>query len=182
VSLRRLLCAALLLASPIVAGQSVAAMAQTATQTSEQSTEQTTTQKPDGSFRDLQVECTPASGAAQMIGKHGCVAGRVFRVTIRKSGNTHVSLCPARKCSFQAVVSGHSRAKVGDLSYLRGKVVAVLGDVTESRSGHPIIVVKDREQIRVAAGNPPLEFDAAQAKPFGNGKAASAFGKNNRAW
>lgn len=189
-SLRRLFCAALLLAASTVAGQSVVATAQTAAVTalqstaepSTQSTGQTTTQRADSSFRELQVECTPASGAVAMIGKHGCVAGRVFRVNVGKNGNTHISLCSARKCSFQAVVSGHSRAAVGDLSHLHGKVVAVLGDVTESRGGHPIIIVKDRAQIRVTAGTPPPEFDAAQARPLSSGKVVSPFGKNNRAW
>jgi hypothetical protein len=172
VNLRRLLCAALLLAASVVAGQSAAPTTPA----------QTAAQKPDGPLRELQVECTPASGAAQLIGKHGCVAGRVFRVTVHKGGNTHVSLCPARKCSFLAVVSGHDRARVGDLYYLRGKVIAVLGDVTESGSGHPIITVTAREQIRVAAGNPPPEFDAAQARPATNGRTVAPFGKNNRAW
>ncbi len=116
-----------------------------------------------------------------MIGKHGCVAGKVFRVTVRKSGNTHLSLCPSRKCSFQAVVSKRDRASVGDLAYLRDRYVAVLGDVTLSRSGHPIIAVNDREQIRVAAGDPPPEFDAAQSKPASHGR-PSSFGKGDRAW
>jgi len=165
------LCVALLLVIPALARKSAAptAPAQTA-------------QKPDSPPRDIQVECTSASSATQLIGKHGCVAGKVFRVTVRKSGNTHLSLCPSRKCSFQAVVSGRNRASVGDLSYLRGKFVAVLGDVTQSRGGHPIIAVNDREQIRVAAGDPPPEFDAAQARPATNGRTTSPFGKSNRAW
>ena len=67
------------------------------------------------------------------------------------------------------------------LSWLRGKFVAILGDVTESRGGHPIIAVNTRMQIRVAAGNPPHEFDAAQARPATNGRITS-FSKRDRAW
>ncbi len=44
-----------------------------------------------------------------------------------------------------------------------------------------MIIVRAREQIRVAAGDPPPEFDAAQAKPTTNGK-TSSFSKRNRAW
>ncbi len=173
-NLRCLLCAALLLITPALARQSA--------------TPSTTAQPPaqpasksNSQSRELQIECTPAWRASELIGNHGCVAGKVFRVTIRKSGNTHLSLCPGRKCSFQAVISKHDRGNVGDLSYLRGRVIAVLGDVTQSRGGHPVIVVKAREQIRVTAGDPPPEFDAAQAKPATNGKVTS-FSKRNRAW
>jgi hypothetical protein len=45
-----------------------------------------------------------------------------------------------------------------------------------------MIAVKDREQIRVAAGDTPPEFDAAQARPAINGKAVLPFGKHDRAW
>lgn len=172
-NLRCLLCVALVLITPALAQQS-------ATPTATAQPPQTA-QKANSQLRELQVECTPASRASELIGNHGCVAGKVFRVTIRKSGNTHLSLCPGRKCSFQAVVTKHDRGNVGDLSYLRGKVVAVQGDVTESRGGHPVIAVKEREQIRVAAGDPPPEFDAAQARPATNGK-PSSFSKHNRAW
>ncbi len=175
-NLRCLSCAALLLVTPAIAWQSAAPA-----QPSSQSTTQPAP-KPDAPLRDIKVECTPASAASELIGKHACVAGKVFRVTVRKTGNTHLSLCPSRKCSFQAVVSGRNRASVGDLSYLRGKFVAVLGNVTESRGGHPIIAVKDREQIRIAAGNPPPEFDAAQGRPTANGRAISPFSKSNRTW
>ncbi len=169
-----LLCVALLLVTPALAWQSATPSAPT------QSPAQPA-QKPNSQLRQFQVECTPASRASELIGNRGCVAGKVFRVTVRKSGNTHLSLCPSRKCSFQAVVSGRDRSGVGDLSYLRGKVIAVLGDVTESRGGHPVIAVKEREQIRVAAGDPPPEFDAAQTRPVTNGRTTS-FTKHNRAW
>lgn len=167
---RSLLFAALLLVTPAFARQSAAptAPAQSAA-------------KSNSQLRDLQVECTPASRASDLVGSHGCVAGKVFRVTIRNSGNTHLSLCPSHKCSFQAVISKHDRGNIGDLSYLRGKVIAVQGDVTESRGGHPIIAIKNREQIRVAAGEPPTEFDAAQARPATDGKTLP-FSKRNRAW
>ncbi len=120
----------------------------------------------DGSNTNkIRIECAPASRASELIGKHGCVAGRVFRVTTRKTGNSHLYLCPSRsKCSFQAVAFARDRRKVGDLTYLHGKLIAVVGDVIDYR-GHPEIVVKDIEQIRVAAGDPSPEFDAARPNP-----------------
>jgi hypothetical protein len=125
---------------------------------------------------DIQMECAPASKAAELMGQHGCVAGRVFRVTEAKNGNQHIALCPPKSgCSFHAAVSRHDRKTVGDLSYLRGKYVAFSGNVTDFR-GRPRIVVKDREQIHVTAGDPPVEFDASQSRPKG------AKSKNVRAW
>ena len=170
-----LFCAALLFVIPALAQQSTPPAAQA----SAAPTVPAQPAPPPAESRPLQVVCTSASHASELIGKNGCVAGRVFRVTIRKTGNTHLSLCPSRKCSFQAVVSARNRAKVGDLSYLRGKFVAVIGDVTVSRAGHPVIAVKDRQQIRVAAGDPPPEFDSAQAKPFSTGQRGS---KRGSAW
>jgi len=117
---------------------------------------------------DIKVECVPASKAADLVGQNGCVAGRVFRVTTAKNGNQHLSLCPPRSgCSFHAALSRHDRDKVGDLSYLRGKYVAFNGNVVDFR-GRPRIVIKDREQIHVTAGNPPSEFDSAQSRPKGS--------------
>lgn len=113
---------------------------------------------------EIRVECTPAAHASELVGQHGCVAGRVSRVTYTRTGATHLSLCPARsngKCSFHAVALARDRDAVGDLSYLKGKIVAVIGDVKDYR-GHPQIVVSNREQLQVAAGSPPAEFDAAQ--------------------
>ena len=170
-----LFCAALLFVIPALAQQSTPPAAQA----SAAPTVPAQPAPPPAESRPLQVVCTSASHASELIGKNGCVAGRVFRVTIRKTGNTHLSLCPSRKCSFQAVVSARNRAKVGDLSYLHGKFIAVIGDVTASRAGHPVIAVKDRQQIRVAAGDPPPEFDSAQAKPFSTGQRGS---KRGSAW
>ena len=127
---------------------------------------------------DMQVECTPASRASELIGSRGCVSGRVFRVTTSKSGATHIALCPRRKCTFQAVVRPRDRNSVGDLSYLQGKFVGVLGGVVEFR-GHPQILINDRQQIRAAAGDPPPEFDAAQPRAS-NGQ--GLHGKRERAW
>jgi hypothetical protein len=168
---RSLVCAALLLVIPTFAQQCMAAAAQQSAQPPAQPT-----QKSDVPAPPLQIVCTSASQASKLIGKHACVAGRVFRITIRKTGNTHLSLCPSRKCSFQAVVSTGDSAKVGDLAYLRGKIIAVVGDVTLTRAGHLVIRVRDRRQIRVAAGDAPPEFDAARPKPFVNGQRGSRFG------
>jgi hypothetical protein len=153
---RRLLCATLLIAAAPVAFAA---------------------QQP--SQDELKVECLPASRGAELLGQQGCVAGRVYSATVAKNGNQHLSLCPPRQgCSFHAVVANRDRQRVGDVTYLRGKVVALVGDVTDFR-GHPRIVIRDREQIHCAAGNPPPEFDAAQPKP--SSKSANS-GKKNYTW
>ena len=156
-SLRRLLCAALLLAMPALAqpASSAAVAAQADTQAS----------PPDLVLRDIRIECIPASRAKQLIGKHGCVSGKVSSVVTTRSGATHISLCPSHsKCSFHAVALARDRRAVGDLSSLRGKTVAVVGQVTHDH-GHPQIIVRDREQIQVAAGNPPPQSDVDAANP-----------------
>jgi len=75
------------------------------------------------------------------------------------------------------VALARDRGTVGDLSDLRGKIVAVVGDVTDYR-GHPQIRVKNREQLQVAAGEPPAEFDAAQA----SAKGVPVVKRSYRAW
>ncbi len=154
---RRLLCAALLLAMPAVAqpASSPAAAARSGAQTA----------PPSSALPDMQIACTPASRAAELIGKHGCVSGRVYQVTFSRRGATHLSLCPSHgKCRFHAVVLARDRRAVGDLSSLRGKIVAVVGQVTHYR-GHPRIIVKDRQQIQIAPGNPPPPSDVDPANP-----------------
>jgi hypothetical protein len=137
--------------------------------------------KPGAPASEIRVECAPASRATALIGQHGCVAGRVFRVTTGKTGNTHIALCPSRsKCTFQAVVRGHDRAEVGDLTYLRGRIVAITGDVTHYR-GHPQIAITQAEQIHVAASDAPSQFDVDQAKPAINPQAMRGT-KHDRAW
>jgi DNA/RNA endonuclease YhcR with UshA esterase domain len=76
------------------------------------------------------------------------------------------------------VAKARDNSSVGDISYLRGKIVAVVGDVTEYR-GHPEIIVRDKEQIQVAASDTPQEFDAAQPRPGGKGFPGARHG---RAW
>ena len=125
------------------------------------------------SLPPLQVDCTPASQASELTGKHGCVAGRVFRITTTKHGDTHLSLCPSRRPRRrQLLVSrdcqGARHGSVGDLAYLHGRIIAVVGDVNDYR-GHPAIIVRDKEQLQVAADEAPPEFDAGQRRPGGRG-------------
>ncbi len=55
-----------------------------------------------------------------------------------KRGDTHLSLCPGRKCSFHAVISKRMTAAMSATSsYLRGKIIAVLGDVTDLPAAIP---------------------------------------------
>jgi hypothetical protein len=121
----------------------------------------------------LQVDCTPASRASELTGKHGCVAGRVFRISTTKHGDMHLSLCPSRNrgganCSFHVIAPARDSDKVGDLAYLRGKIIAVVGDVIDYR-GHPEIIVRDKEQVQVAADEALPDFDAGQRRPGGRG-------------
>jgi hypothetical protein len=129
--------------------------------------------QPGSALSDLRVECVPASRARELIGKHGCVSGRVYSVTTSHSGATHVSLCPGhRKCSFHAVAPARDRRTVGDLTALRGKLVAVVGPVTHYR-GHPQIIVRDRQQIQIAAGNPPPQSDVDQGNHASSSQSSS---------
>ena len=67
-------------------------------------------------------------------------------------------------CSFHVIAKARDSGSVGDLAYLRGKIIAVVGDVKDYR-GHPEIIVRDREQLQVAADEAPPEFDAGQRGP-----------------
>lgn len=134
-------------------------------------------QKSETPITEIKVECLPASRAAELLGKHGCIAGRVSRVSTPKNGSTHLSLCPRRSnCEFHLVTFAHDRDAVGDLSYLHGKVVAVVGDVTKYR-GEPEIIITNRKQLQVIAGDPPSQFDAAQSKATSAGQ-----NKRGRTW
>lgn len=137
--------------------------------------------KPGAATAQMQVECTPAAHAAGLIGQYGCVAGKVSRVTVGKNGNTHLTICSAHsKCKFQAVVRSHDSSKVGDLSYLRGRIVAVEGDVTEYR-GNPRIAIKRRQQLHIAASDAPSQLEADQNQPAVNAQSPHG-SKRNRAW
>jgi hypothetical protein len=130
-------------------------------------------QPTPAALTSLQVDCTPASRASELTGKHGCVAGRVFRISTTKHGDMHLSLCPSRNhgganCSFRVIAPARDSSSVGDLAYLRGKIIAVVGDVTEYR-GHPEIIVRDKEQVQVAADEALPDFDAGQRRPGGRG-------------
>jgi hypothetical protein len=115
----------------------------------------------------LRQDCVPAARASSLIGQHGCVAGTVYRITHTHHGNIRLYLCRShRHCSFHATVHAADRETVGDLWDLRGKVVAIAGDVTKFH-GAPEIVVQDRGQIRVAADETPPEFDRAEPRPNG---------------
>ena len=176
--LRGLFCTALLLAIPAMAqpGAAQAASVQPAADTDATPPATLPATLPatqSATLPPLQMDCTPASRAAELAGKHGCVAGKVFRITTTKHGDTHLSLCPEHShgganCSFHVIARARDGSSVGDLAYLRGKIIAVMGDVTEYR-GHPEIVVRDKEQLQVAADEAPQEFDASQRRPGGKG-------------
>ncbi|MDR3763762.1 MAG: hypothetical protein P4M01_06660 [Acidobacteriota bacterium] len=134
---------------------------------------------PQEDFKDLKVECIPAARGEQLIDQQGCIAGRVVSATVSKNGNQHLSLCAPRSgCSFHVVVEHRDRRQVGDVTYLRGKLVAFSGEVKRFR-GNPRMVVRARDQIHVTAGSTPPEFDTAQPKAQGHGARGGrkAFGR-----
>jgi hypothetical protein len=168
-----LLCVALLLAIPTHGQQGTTtpgAPAQPTTQLAERASD------PASPATEIQVECLPASRASELIDKRGCIVGKVFRVRSQKNGNTRIALC--NECDFHALIQARDRDTVGDLSYLHGRFVAILGEVTNYR-GEPQIVVTNRQQIRVAAGDPPPEFDAAKGGLSGRSTSGRTRG---RAW
>jgi len=172
-----LLCAALLYAVSAI-GQQDSKPAAAANTVAPQAPK--TGSNPEPPITELRVECVDPSRAFELIGKHGCIAGKVSRVSSQKNGNTHISFFqPHSDDKFRVVIFAEDRDKVGDLSYLHGRIVVFLGDVTKHR-GQPELIVKDREQLRVTAGDPPPEFDASHAKGKSTGQALH--NSRTRAW
>jgi len=128
-------------------------------------------QGPDSSATDdileqIRMECTAAWYARTLIGKRGCVAGRLYDTDTNRHGDLQLILCPPnRECAFRAVVNKRDRDAVGDLSYLEGKVIAVTGTVVRDHD-NPRIYVTDKDQVKIAPGN-PIEFDATHHRPRG---------------
>ena len=97
------------------------------------------------------LDCAPAARAHTLVGKYGCVAGRVSRIVYTNKGNVRLYLCPKDQCPFHATVYADDVEKVGNLLKLRGRFVAIDGDVALYH-GVPEIKVTDRDQISVTAG------------------------------
>ena len=173
---RGLLCAALLLAGPALpaAAQAAAQSGETPEQADTGAAAESGSSAPSSSLR---IECATPSRASTLIGKHGCVAGKVLRVVTTHRGHTRIYFCPHNQCSFHATVYAEDAEDVGNLSHLRGRVVVLVGDVTEFH-GAPQIVIEDKEQIKVMAGDAPQEFDAAQHRPIKRGRRT----RTERAW
>jgi hypothetical protein len=164
---------ALLLSMPVLAQKPAPAPAQQPA---------ASTQEGPPITESLRVECSAASQAQSLIGQNGCVAGKVLQVNVGKNGNVHLHLCPAHSgCYFHAVVHSHDRARVGDLTYLRGRIVAFTGPITSYRE-HPQIVIRSREQVHVAAGETPSQFDADRTSPVVNPEAPPHGTKHEKAW
>jgi hypothetical protein len=154
----------------MLAGQQQPAPARPAAAPAATATQSTAKPAPENGG-ELRVECSPASQAATLAGQKGCVAGRVLRVSVARSGNLLLNFCPAHSgCGFKGVVRKSDRTRIGDLSYLRGRVVALTGPVTIFR-GHPRIVIREREQVHVAASESPSQFETDRAAPAINPEA-----------
>ena len=93
--------------------------------------------------------CAPIADAASLLGKNGCVTGRVLRVYTSRAGNTFLDFCPDyRTCPFTSVVFVGDRGKFGDLGTLSGKQVEIHGFV-QSYEDRAEIIIRDPQQIRV---------------------------------
>jgi len=93
--------------------------------------------------------CAPVADVASLLGKSGCVTGRVLRVYTSRAGNTFLDFCPDyRTCPFTSVVFDSDRSKFGDLGTLAGRQVEIRGAVVayEARAE---IIIHDPKQIRV---------------------------------
>jgi hypothetical protein len=149
----RLLSVALLLAGPALA---------------QSSTEQPASGSSTDFLEQIRVECSAAWYARTLMGRNGCIAGRVYDISDHH-GDAEISLCPPeRECAFRAIVDKKDRRTVGNLSQFRGKFIAISGDI-ENDHDHPRIFITERDQIKTAPGN-LLEFDAAHHKPRGKVK------------
>lgn len=93
--------------------------------------------------------CAPIADAASLLGKSGCVTGRVLRVYSSRAGNTFLDFCPNyRTCPFTSVIFDSDRGKFGDLGALAGRQVEIRGAVV-AYEGRAEIIIRDPEQIRV---------------------------------
>ena len=111
---------------------------------------------PDAPQQPAQMDCAPAASAHALVGKYGCVSGRVDRIVFTRKGNVRLYLCPKDKCPFHATVYAEDADKVGSLLHLRGRLVAIDGDVGLFH-GVPEIKVTDRDQISAVAGGSEVD-------------------------
>jgi len=96
------------------------------------------------------IPCVDFTAAGPLVGKNGCVTGRILRVYTSRNGNTFLDFCPDyRNCSFTSVIFSEDRAKFGDLGALKGRKVELRGLVTEYQ-GRAEIIIRDQEQIGMA--------------------------------
>lgn len=94
--------------------------------------------------------CVDFTAASPLVGKTGCVTGRILRAYTSRNGNTFLDFCADyRSCPFTSVVFSEDRAKFGDLGVLKGRRVELRGLVTEYQ-GRAEIIIRDQEQIRMA--------------------------------
>ena len=97
------------------------------------------------------LDCAPAPRAHTLLGQYGCVSGRISRIVFTRKGNIRLYLCPKDQCPFHATVYADDVENVGSLLHLRGRLVAIDGDV-RLYHGVPEIKITDRDQISVTAG------------------------------
>ena len=96
-----------------------------------------------------EANCADFRDAERLIGRAGCVSGRVLRVATSRAGHTFLDFCPDyRQCPFASVIFAEDRNRFGDLGTLWGKQVEIRGPVTTYK-GRAEIIIRDPNQIRV---------------------------------
>lgn len=95
------------------------------------------------------ADCVDFRDAGALMGRAGCVSGRVLRVATSRAGNTFLDFCQDyRQCPFTSVIFAEDRDKFGDLGTLWGRQVEIRGLVT-SYKDRAEIIIRDPGQIRV---------------------------------
>jgi len=93
--------------------------------------------------------CVSYADAAPLVGKSGCITGRVLKVFTSKSGNTYLDFCEDyRACPFSSVIFSQDRAKFGDLATLQGQVVEISGLVSYYKE-RPQIIIRTPDQLKL---------------------------------
>ena len=126
------------------------------------------------------VECTPVKKAKELLGKEGCVVGRVVKVSESRAGNVFVNFCSDyRNCGFSAVALKSTGGQLGDLHDLEGKVVEFHGPV-EDYEGQPEIKLKARDQLRISDAKAVKPVEEQRISSFDRVGSGSGIGKVRR--
>jgi hypothetical protein len=106
-----------------------------------------TARAPAAPAASIAPPCVDIRNAALLVGKSGCVAGRILRVYSARTGNTFLDFCEDyRACPFTSVIFAADKSQFGNLESLQGKRVEIRGDIM-SYQGRAEIILKDPRQV-----------------------------------